>query len=186
MTETENAAPEIPPEYGTFSNRMMAAIIDLGVLYMIALPVVDLIMAHFFAPMDIAPLVEVMQSSDFQNNPPLYITKVLNALQQMHAVQRMVVGNLLQIGFLALYILPFWFHFAATPGKMLFRFEIRDAATGGPMTHKQAVVRFFGYIVSALPLSLGFLWVLINRRGRGFHDLIAGTVVIVRPKSIRA
>jgi len=111
------------------------------------------------------------------------ITALWQVIREQHALERLVTENLLQIAFLALYTLPFWFRFAATPGKMLFRLEIQDAATGKPMSHSQAVIRFLSYIVSVLPFSLGFVWVLFNKKKRGFHDLIAGTVVVVRPKS---
>ena len=47
---------------------------------------------------------------------------------------------------------------------MLFRLEIRDNKTGEVMTRRQCVVRFLGYIVSVIPFSLGFVWILLNRR----------------------
>ncbi|MBX3651771.1 MAG: RDD family protein [Burkholderiales bacterium] len=34
------------------------------------------------------------------------------------------------------------------------------------------------YIASALPLFLGFIWVGIDKRKQGWHDKLAGTVVI--------
>jgi uncharacterized RDD family membrane protein YckC len=101
-----------------------------------------------------------------------------------HVIDRMLVDNLLQAIFIALYILPFWFYFSSTPGKMLFRLQIRDEKTGGLMTRRQAVIRFLGYFVSAAPFSLGFFWVLTNKKRRGWHDYIAGTVVVVKPRQL--
>jgi len=40
------------------------------------------------------------------------------------------------------------------------------------------LLRYLGYYLSMLPLFLGFIWVGIDRRKQGFHDKIAGTVVI--------
>jgi uncharacterized RDD family membrane protein YckC len=40
------------------------------------------------------------------------------------------------------------------------------------------VIRLLCYFVSALPFCLGFLWAAFDRRKRGWHDKIAGTVVI--------
>jgi uncharacterized RDD family membrane protein YckC len=37
---------------------------------------------------------------------------------------------------------------------------------------------FVGYPLSALPLGLGFIVAAFNTRGRGLHDLIAGTIVV--------
>jgi uncharacterized RDD family membrane protein YckC len=39
-------------------------------------------------------------------------------------------------------------------------------------------VRFFLRIISALPLGLGFLYMLLNRRGQTLHDIAANCVVI--------
>jgi uncharacterized RDD family membrane protein YckC len=37
---------------------------------------------------------------------------------------------------------------------------------------------FVGYPLSALTLGLGFVIAALNARGRGLHDLIAGTIVV--------
>ena len=41
--------------------------------------------------------------------------------------------------------------------------------------------RLLCYLVSALPFYLGFLWAAFDRRKQGWHDKIAGTVVIQEP-----
>jgi uncharacterized RDD family membrane protein YckC len=40
------------------------------------------------------------------------------------------------------------------------------------------VIRLLCYLLSAAPLYLGFLWAAFDRRKQGWHDKIAGTVVI--------
>jgi len=182
MTETD-ALPDIPPEYGTFYNRMVATMIDLAVLFMIALPVVEYLMGHIFPPLNISRAVAILNAPPVAHNPPKLIAAFMQLAREQQAIQRVLVENLLEILCIALYTLPFWFRFSATPGKMLFRLEIRDATTGARMTRRQSVIRFLGYIVSTLPMSLGFIWVGINKKRRGFHDLIAGTVVVVKPRS---
>ncbi len=72
----------------------------------------------------------------------------------------------------------FWHRFCGTPGKMALRLRIVDGKTGLPPSVGQSVLRYVGYIASILPLLLGFIWVGIDRRKQGFHDKIAGTVVI--------
>jgi len=74
--------------------------------------------------------------------------------------------------------LLFWRYQGATPGKIAIAARIVDAQTGGSPRTARLVVRFFAYIVSALPLCLGFLWIAFDRRKQGWHDKIAGTVVI--------
>ncbi|BFO57901.1 RDD family protein [Acidovorax sacchari] len=81
----------------------------------------------------------------------------------------------------AVVVLLFWFWRQATPGKMNIGARVVDAETGRPMTPGQAVGRYLAYFVSAIPLCLGFVWVAFDRRKQGWHDKLAGTVV-VRPK----
>lgn len=86
--------------------------------------------------------------------------------------------------FLLQYVLPFvatiyfWQRFLGTPGKMATKLTIVDAETGEKMDTTQAVLRYFAYIVSALPLGLGFIWIGVDKRKQGWHDKLAGTVVL--------
>jgi uncharacterized RDD family membrane protein YckC len=82
------------------------------------------------------------------------------------------------------YILPaiavilFWIYRSATPGKMATKLTIVDAKTGGKPTTGQFIGRYLGYYVAAIPLLLGIIWVAIDKRKQGWHDKLAGTVVI--------
>jgi uncharacterized RDD family membrane protein YckC len=75
-------------------------------------------------------------------------------------------------------IVVFWRLYGATPGKIAVALKIVDAETGKPPSTGRLVVRLLCYLLSALPLYLGFIWVAIDRRKQGWHDKIAGTVVI--------
>ena len=78
----------------------------------------------------------------------------------------------------ALAAILFWKYRSATPGKMAISAKIVDAETGGKPSTGMLVARYFAYIVSTLPLMLGFIWIGIDRRKQGFHDKIAGTAVV--------
>ena len=78
-------------------------------------------------------------------------------------------------------IIAFWLARQATPGKMVIHARIVDAETGQPLTRGQAIGRYFGYYLSLLVFGLGFFWVGWDRRKQGWHDKLAGTVVI-RPR----
>jgi uncharacterized RDD family membrane protein YckC len=79
---------------------------------------------------------------------------------------------------IAVAVIGFWRYCGATPGKIALAVRIVDAESGGAPTTVRLVLRFLGYFISALPLYLGFLWIAIDRRKQGWHDKIAGTVVI--------
>lgn len=86
--------------------------------------------------------------------------------------------------FIISYVLPavavimFWIYRSATPGKMMVKVKIVDAKTGGKPSTGQCIGRYFAYYVSTLPLGLGIFWVAFDKRKRGWHDILAGTVVI--------
>jgi uncharacterized RDD family membrane protein YckC len=84
----------------------------------------------------------------------------------------------LQAAALALAVILFWRYCGATPGKIAVSAKIVDARSGGRPSTGRLVARFFAYIASGLPLFLGFVWIAIDRRKQGWHDKIAGTVVV--------
>jgi uncharacterized RDD family membrane protein YckC len=85
---------------------------------------------------------------------------------------------MLQVVLPALAVILFWRYKGATPGKMAISAKIVDARTGGAPSTGRLVVRYLAYLLSALVLFLGFLWIAIDRRKQGWHDKIAGTVVV--------
>jgi uncharacterized RDD family membrane protein YckC len=78
----------------------------------------------------------------------------------------------------ALVVLLFWAERQGTPGKLVLGLRIVDAETGGMPGIRRLVLRYVGYLVSALPLGLGYLWVLWDPRRQGWHDKMARTLVI--------
>src|SRR5262245_27585524 len=85
---------------------------------------------------------------------------------------------MLQVVLPAVACILFWKYRGATPGKMAISAKIVDANTGARPATGKLVLRYFAYIASIVPFLLGFIWVAIDRRKQGFHDKIAGTVVI--------
>jgi uncharacterized RDD family membrane protein YckC len=76
----------------------------------------------------------------------------------------------------ALYNVAFWRLNGQTPGKWLLGIRV-TASGGGKLRIGQALLRLVGYLFSALPFYLGFLWILGPER-RGFHDRLARTEVV--------
>ena len=74
--------------------------------------------------------------------------------------------------------ITFWVYKSATPGKMVFGLKIVDAETAGPCSTGQLIDRYLGYYVSILVIGLGFIWVAFDKRKQGWHDKLAGTMVI--------
>lgn len=95
--------------------------------------------------------------------------------------ESLVVGPmdfLLSYVFPAVAVIVFWSLKQATPGKMAVRGKIVDARTGQTASTGQLIGRYFAYYISLIPLGLGFLWVAFDGRKQGWHDKLAGTVVV--------
>lgn len=92
------------------------------------------------------------------------------------------VDFLLSWVFPAVAVVLFWLYRQATPGKMAVSARVVDARTGNTLSVGQAIGRYLAYFVSMLPLFLGIIWVAFDPKKQGWHDKLAGTVV-VRPRN---
>lgn len=138
-------------EYVGFWVRVAAALIDSVLVIAVTTPLVMFLYGHVSMDGSVESLTA--SSSD------LFINLVLPAAA----------------------IIIFWITKQATPGKMVFGARVVDAQTGGPLSVGQSIGRYLGYYVAMLPLFIGFFWVGFDPRKQGWHDKLAGTVVI-RPR----
>ncbi len=90
------------------------------------------------------------------------------------AMQAIMVVSGLVASFL--YFVISWGRNGQTVGMSISGIKV-VRTDGGPLGYGQAVLRYIGYIISALALSLGFLWIGFDKRRQGWHDKIAGTLV---------
>ena len=86
-------------------------------------------------------------------------------------------GTLLQFAVGLVYTIGFWISQGATPGKMAVGIKI-TTVDGDDIDLGRALLRYVGYIASAIILLIGYLMIAFTREKRGLHDYIAGTVVI--------
>jgi uncharacterized RDD family membrane protein YckC len=64
-----------------------------------------------------------------------------------------------------------------TPGKRLVGIRIMKT-DGSRITSTDALIRATGYFLNTMILSIGWLWALFDVQKRGWHDMLAGTVVV--------
>jgi len=144
--------------YAGFWRRMVADVIDNVLL----LPIMSAL-----APM--------------QWPHPLSLAGFAQALEE--TVLAHPVRQLLALIFAVAYSIVFWVRYLGTPGKLLLRCRLVDAETQAPLTVGQSLLRNLGYLVSYATLGLGFLWIAWDKRKQGFHDKIAGSIVLFVPRS---
>ncbi len=135
-------------EYAGFWIRTGASIIDSAIILIMTLPILNMIYGE-----------------KYWDNPGSY----------------MVLGVwdiLLSYVLPAIAVIIFWIYKSATPGKIATQLSIVDAKTGEKPSTGQFVARYLGYYVSVIPFFLGMIWVAFDKRKQGWHDKLAGTVVI--------
>ena len=147
------------PRYVGFWARFLAFVIDNIWVSFVLLVVLFLVFGQNFMQM-------IMM-------PPDASVEMMGA-----AAQRAASSMLVQLLLPAILIIGFWIWRSATPGKMVISAKIVDAKTLGEPSTGQLIVRYIGYFISAFVFCLGFLWIAFDKRKQGWHDKIAGTVVI--------
>ena len=75
------------------------------------------------------------------------------------------------------YFVTFWVARSQTPGMSAFNLRVLRAADGGPIYLGRAILRLGMLFVSAV-LVLGVVWVAFDRSKQGWHDRVAGTLVV--------
>jgi uncharacterized RDD family membrane protein YckC len=94
-----------------------------------------------------------------------------------------ILSLIVGIGVVPLIYFPYyWSRSGQTPGMTMMGIKVVRDRDGGPVTSGQAVLRLLGYWVSGAVFYLGYIWIFIDKRKRGWHDLIAGTVVVEAAK----
>ena len=100
-----------------------------------------------------------------------------------HAVQRITEVGLL-LALVLKIALDAWLQ--GTPGLRLLDCRLVDARSGRIIGLGRSVKRTLGLVVAVLPGLLGLLWMIWNKRSQGWHDLLAGSVVIREDDSLKS
>ena len=79
-----------------------------------------------------------------------------------------------------LYFVGFQCVFSASPGKLLLSLQVLDADTQTNLSTLQCVLRYVGYLLLIMSLGIGLSGLFNGRKGQGWHDRLAHTVVVQR------
>ncbi len=172
-------------KYASFNRRMWAVTIDSLILMLIA-PMIDMMVDRYQPPptATVAELIGQMQNEMQVNpdtDPALIKQKLWDNLKTSGNVDRWVLNMKLQLTVMLMFSAICWHFWSATPGKLIMRLRVVDAATDKPISDYQIMLRIGGYLVAGSLLGLGFVWIAFSKRRQGWHDYIAGTAVIIVP-----
>jgi uncharacterized RDD family membrane protein YckC len=76
------------------------------------------------------------------------------------------------------YFVGMWSWRGQTVGMMPFRLYVARVEDGGRPDLVRAFLRYVGLILSFAALLLGVIWVAFDGRKQGWHDKLAGTLVV--------
>jgi uncharacterized RDD family membrane protein YckC len=159
----EEAGPAPGVKFASHGVRLVAYIIDsliVGLIYLVVFAII------------FAVLIGGARASDFRDG-------------QLSPASAAAIGFATVI-FLVTFLLTsayfpfFWARSGQTPGMRPFGLYVVRDNDGGKISVGQAILRLIGMWVSAFAIYIGFIWIFIDPRRRGWHDLIGGTVVIER------
>lgn len=183
-----NTNKDLPYSYASFTRHVLAATIDL-----VAIIVLLQIFMGTLATFGLLPNLNLEQialqsnMSGTDEDGQLHFT---DALTQFFILlyKNKILYQYITIMFIIpaivsfTYILCFWIYLNTTPGKFLTRCKIVNVKTMKSPSKRAYFIRAIGYIIDTLLLGLGFVIAYFNKQGRGIHDFMAGTVVIVENK----
>lgn len=114
----------------------------------------------------------------------MYISKASTIEQFMNTLLWIIIFSILSGFLIDAIITPLLIsEFGGSLGKILVGIEIVNTS-GKRLSYWKAVFRnYIGYIISGIFLCLGFIWILIDKDHRGWHDLISDTYVKLVRKS---
>lgn len=84
------------------------------------------------------------------------------------------------LGVTALYFVLSWCRGGQTIGMRAWRLQVM--ADEAPLGWPRALLRFGIALLSLATLGLGFLWCLVDREQRAWHDIASGTRMVQRPR----
>ena len=164
---------ETGPRYGDTNDRTMAAVIDIALLFLLLNRISQTISDKVFAAFELSPLGSNAHAANFSE-----MAKILWEVRYPW-----LISNGIIVGLMALFVISCQMAYGTTPGKWLLGLKIVRHKTLEPIASWRYVLRFLAYIPASAPLMLGVIWMSFNKQRRGWHDYIAGTVVInTRPK----
>jgi uncharacterized RDD family membrane protein YckC len=108
----------------------------------------------------------------------IFIGVTLSEMPDSLSIDRRIIGIYLVSYFalLAIYLFLFMVSSSQTPGMKLRGLTV-VTRYGSTLDPKSACMRGFGYLISILPLLLGFAWMFIDPEHLTWADKVSGTYV---------
>lgn len=186
-------------QYATFDRRMIASSIDIMIMTIILYPLMAIV--NFVLYRGGISLDEFFTT----HGRTVSAEDLGDFIMQEHLIVKWLFVQGVVFIAMAAYFIWFWYRKGATPGKLVIKCRIIDANTNQPPSLKQCIGRFFGYMLSVVPIfavtafmlyasvahsfqnwyvvfvplsCFGFFIQTVTKKKQALHDLVSGTTVI--------
>lgn len=196
VEETVLGAPpeahEAPKEiaYAGFHLRMVASTMDCLLILFFLTPFFAWASMHIVGPLNemqsillLPPTYESLSQDERAFLLARMYAEFMDYADRVGLWGKAALNYGFQYGVVGLITVPLWVYKGATPGKMLLGIKVVDSETFGHIGFFRGAIRYLAYMAALLPAMIGVFWIGWNRRKRGWHDMLAGTVVIKNRES---
>jgi hypothetical protein len=163
--------------FASMNRRLIASVLDMMVILFFIGPILNAMNYYIYGG---KTPTQILQEFGERYSNVKDGALLLQYLYNEGFIIKYLIAQFIALFIFGIFMVAFWKWKGATPGKMLTRCVIVDASTGAMPTIKQSIIRFLGYIVSTIPLCIGFLVIPITKKKQGFHDMLANTVVVIK------
>lgn len=167
--------PRPPSIYGTFYERLMAAGIDITILFVLLNSTFNAITTNLYSRL--AP-DQVAQLSSTQD----WVLLLQNA-DRTGFLALWIINFICQVILIGIVLVTFQSWLRTTPGKWIMGLKLTTADNETFPSTWRLILRYCSYVISCGPLMLGVVWMNFDKQARTWHDSIAGTrVITTRPE----
>ncbi|MDP3793837.1 MAG: RDD family protein [Candidatus Uhrbacteria bacterium] len=153
----------------TAAGSQSAPVVYAGLQLRIVAFILDVLVLISFFMLFVAAILALLLIDSSNSNPS----------DRAFLISGVILG-LYVLVFVPLYHILLWSWRGQTVGMMAVHIKVLSR-NGGRVTLRRSALRLFGYAASVLPLFLGLLMALFDRKRRTLHDRLAGTVVVEEP-----
>jgi uncharacterized RDD family membrane protein YckC len=177
----DQAVPDTPYSLSDAAYDYTAGILPAkpaGALWRLAAVLLDWLIFSIGSLLPFSPLIATMAAERYFFSPD-----VVPPSAQTKSLIAMGCGALWLL-YAWYYVIHGWARRGGTPGLRLLGLRLIDWRQRIPIGYARAWLRLAGGFVTALTLGLGYLLVPLRGDRKALHDLLAGTLVVHRPRSL--
>ncbi len=166
------------PRFASFQDRVIASVIDMGVVYLSLQDLFRFITVKVYSMIDLQTLQELAQNRPDNLSVKEAFLYQVNSAYESGFVQFWLLNSFLQSLVVGAILVLIWREFHTTLGKYIIGLEFAGKNGEGRPSTRQYLLRFLGFYLSMPFFMIGFVAAGLDKKKRAWHDRIAGTTVV--------